>query len=104
MVFFNAPYFKRSALEAAAVAGPQLRWFVLDALPITSHDATGRYVFRELERELAARGVKIVLAGRRTEVADWRLEKGLNETRSGGALHYPTLRAAVQAFQELRPE
>jgi high affinity sulfate transporter 1 len=105
MVFFNAPYLKRSALEAAVAAGPQLRWFVLDALPITSHDTTGRHVFGELERELAARGVQIVLAGRRTEVADWRLKKGFDKTRPSGALHYPTLRAAVQAFQaELRPE
>src|SRR6185503_8315876 len=55
VVFFNAPYFKRSALEAAVAAGPGLRWFVIDAVPITSHAATGRHVLRELERELAAR-------------------------------------------------
>jgi MFS superfamily sulfate permease-like transporter len=99
LVFFNAPYFKRSALEAAVEAGPRLRWFVLDALPITGHDVTGRHVMHELERELAARRVQIVLAGRRTEVADWRLEKGFDKTRPTSALHYPTLRAAVQAFQ-----
>ena len=77
---------------------------MLDALPITSHDTTGRYVFGELERELTARGVQIVLAGRRTEVADWRMKKGFDKTRPSTALHYPTLRAAVQAFEaELRP-
>jgi len=99
VVFFNAPYFKRSALEAAVAAGPALRWFVIDAVPITSHDATGRHVLRELERELAARHVQVVLAGRRTELANWRLEKGVDKTRPTSALHYPTLRAAVQAFQ-----
>jgi len=100
VVFFNAPYFKRSALQAAGAAGPELRWFVLDALPITSHDATGRHVLRELEHELAARGVQIVLAGRRTEVADWRVDKGADVRRPTSALHYPTLRAAVQAFHK----
>ncbi len=100
VVFFNAPYFKRSALAAAVAAGPELQWFVLDAVPITSHDATGRHVLRELERELAARRVQIVLAGRRTEVADWRVEKGFDKTRPTDALHYSTMRTAVQAFQK----
>jgi high affinity sulfate transporter 1 len=100
VVFFNAPYFKRSALAAAAAAGPGLRCFVLDAIPITSHDATGRHTFRELEHELAARHVQLVIAGRRTEVADWRVEKGVDKTRPTTALQYPTLRAAAEAFQK----
>ena len=99
VVFFNAPYFKRSALEAAAAAGPALRWFVLDAVPITSHDVTGRYTLRELERELLARGIQLVLAGRRTEVTDWRVAKGFDKSRSTTVLYYPALSAAVQAFR-----
>jgi len=100
LVFFNAPHFRRMALAAADAAGPGLRWFVLDAMPITSHDVTGRHELRELERALAARQVQLVLAGRRTEVADWRLEKDLAAVRPSSVLHFTALVAAVQAFQE----
>jgi high affinity sulfate transporter 1 len=99
IVFFNAPYFKRSALEAVAAAGPGLRWLVLDAIPLTSHDVTGRAMLRELARELAARGVKIAIAGRQTELANWRRATGHDQTPSE-ARHFPTLRQAVRTLQK----
>jgi len=104
IVFFNAPYFKRSVLKAAAAAGPGLRWLVFDAIPVTSHDVTGRHALRELEAELAARGVQIAIAGRQTELAGWRQARGFDETRSSAARHYPTLRQAVRGLRkELAP-
>ena len=72
LVFFNAAYFKRSVLQAMATAGPQLRWLVFDALPVTSHDVTGRYTLEEVEHELASRGIRIAFAGRETEITTWR--------------------------------
>jgi len=98
IVFFNAPYFKRSALNAVAEAGPGLRWLVLDAVPVTSHDVTGRDTLRELERELSARGIGIALAGRQTEIADWRRETGIDKLRSLAARHFPTLGSAVRSL------
>ena len=100
VVFFNAPYFKRSALEAVAAAGPGLRWLVFDAVPVTSHDVTGRATLREIERELAARGIHIAIAGRQTEIADWRRETGLDVLRPSGTRHFPTLRRAVRTLQK----
>jgi MFS superfamily sulfate permease-like transporter len=97
IVFFNAPYFKRSALQAAAAAGPDLRWFVLDAVPLTSHDVTGRHALRELVHELDARGVRVAMAGRQTEFGDWRRAKGSEEI---GLRYYPTLRRAVRELQK----
>src|SRR5204863_3123675 len=41
IVFFNAPFFKRSVLEAAEAAGPELKWFVIDMIPVTMMDITG---------------------------------------------------------------
>jgi MFS superfamily sulfate permease-like transporter len=100
VVFFNAPYFTRAALQAAAAAGPELRWFVLDAVPITSHDATGRHTLREFERELAARGVQVALAGRQTEFREWREARGLDKLRPATARWFPTLRRAVRTLQK----
>ncbi|HEX6272987.1 MAG TPA: SulP family inorganic anion transporter [Polyangiaceae bacterium] len=99
VVFFNALYFKSSALKAAAAAGPELEWFVVDAGPITSVDVTGRHAFEELERELRARHVTLVFAARKTEI-DARLQKlGLSSTYEG-VLRFPTLRQAVRAFAQ----
>jgi high affinity sulfate transporter 1 len=100
VVFFNAPYFKREALQAAAAAGPSLRWFVLDAVPITSNDVTGRHALLEVVLELEARGVQVALAGRQTEFDDWRREKGLEEARPRGLRKFPTLWYAVRVLQE----
>ncbi len=100
IVFFNASYFKRSVLAAVAAAGPQLRWLVLDAVAITGIDVTGRHTIRELERELAGRGVRIATAGRRTEIIDWRKQKGFDVTRPTTVMFYPTLRQAVHACKK----
>lgn len=100
IVFFNAPYFKRAALEAVAAAGPELRWLVLDAVPVTSHDATGRHTLRELESELAARGINVAIAGRQTEFTNWRRARGLDELRSSNERFFPTLRQAVRTLRK----
>ena len=97
IVFFNAPYFKRAALAAAANA-PGLKWFVLDLIPVPMIDATGLYVLEEVSKTLRASGVKWVAAGRQTEWRDWgerrRLEIDWEEV-----LIFPSMEEAVSAFQ-----
>lgn len=100
VVFFNAPYFKESALHAVAQAGPGLRWFVLDAVPVTSTDVTGRHTVLELEQALAARGIRFVLAGRQTQTLN-RLEAQGQMELAERFLLFPTLSEAVRAFQRL---
>ena len=99
LVFFNAPYFKQQALAAMAAAGPELKWLVLDALPITQLDATGYDALEDLSRALRASGAELVLAGRLTESDQARRAKGLT---AGGvvARHFPTMRRAVKAYRE----
>jgi MFS superfamily sulfate permease-like transporter len=99
IVFFNAPYFKFSALKAATAAGSGLKWFVIDAVPITATDVTGRYAVRELEQELHRRGARLVVAGRQTELISWRRSKGVKQGWSDSVLDFPTLRQALRAFQ-----
>lgn len=96
---FNAPYFKRAVLDAVNAAGPGLRWLVLDAVPVTNHDVTGRFTLRELERDLGSREMGTAIAGRQTEFMDWRRARGFHETRPTTARLFPTLRRAAPTLQ-----
>jgi MFS superfamily sulfate permease-like transporter len=94
IVFFNAPQFKRAALEA--VQRPGTRWLVVDMLPVTMIDATGLLTVTELIGELRARGVTLVAAGRHTQWSEWARVHGLSI--DADVLRFPTLRQAVKAY------
>jgi len=103
VVFFNAPYFKREALAAADAAGPGLKCFAIDMLPITLMDATGLYTVQELVETLDARGVSTVFAGRQTEWKQW----SENRNASGifpKARFFPTMRQALDTFDKTYPD
>jgi len=67
---------------------------------MTGHDATGRHTLRELERELHGRNVCVAIAGRQTEIDDWRQQRGFHETRPSQIRQFPTLRRAVRTLQK----
>jgi high affinity sulfate transporter 1 len=98
LTFFNADYFKQRALAAAEAAGPDLRWFVIDAIPISDIDINGLYALRDLRAALEARGAILILAGRRTEFLN-----GLREIGHYRAEHedciFPTLGQALKAYR-----
>jgi high affinity sulfate transporter 1 len=99
VVFFNAPYFRRQVMAAVERAGPELRWFVLDMLPITGVDATGFFVMSDVSARLRARGVTVVLAGRQTEYETWAERTGVrDDDEARHILRYPTLRQAMRAY------
>lgn len=98
VVFFNAPYFKRQALKAIGEAGPDLKWFVIDALPVTGSDITGLYALEDLHDELRRRGVELVIAGRRTQAVNWLKSVGMAEEEFADRF-FPTLRQAVRAYK-----
>ncbi|TVR63004.1 MAG: sulfate permease [Candidatus Competibacteraceae bacterium] len=103
ITFFNAPYFKQRALAVAAAAGPELRWFVIDAIPISHIDVTGLYALRDLRETLEARGATLILAGRQTEILNGLRETGLYRPEHEKRL-FPTLRQALRAYRrETRP-
>jgi high affinity sulfate transporter 1 len=99
LVFFNAAYFKRSVLDTVATAGAELRWLVFDALPVTSHDFTGRSTMREVDRELAGRGIRVAFAGRQTEITAWLRAKGFDGCHPASVRAFPTLQRAVDALR-----
>jgi len=99
IVFFSAPHFKREVLAAAAAAGPGLRWFVIDLLPVSQIDATGLFAIRDACDALRARGVVVAAAGRDTEWADRGSRRDLSGVLAG-IRFFPTLRLAELACRE----
>jgi high affinity sulfate transporter 1 len=98
LTFFNADYFKTRALAAADAAGPGIRWFVIDSIPISQIDITGLYAFRDLRETFNSRGISLLLAGRRTEFLNWLREADLYRPEHETSI-YPTLRQALKAYQ-----
>jgi high affinity sulfate transporter 1 len=96
IVFFNAPFFKHSVLEAAEAAGPGLRWFVMDMIPVTMIDVTGLQAVAEVIEIFRARAVVFIAAGRETEWRQWAERRSIQtDYRS-----FPTLRAALKGYEQ----
>jgi high affinity sulfate transporter 1 len=102
LTFFNAAYFKQRVLAKAEAAGADLKWFVLDAIPISHFDVTGWYTVRELRLDFEARGIRLIMAGRKTEVLDWLRRVGLYRPEHEEMI-FPTLRQAIKAYRRLHP-
>ena len=97
LVFFNAEHFKQCALKAAKASGEDLRWFVIDTIPISDIDINGVTVLKDLKQKLAGQNVKLVLAGRQSEIETGLRQIG-EQVKNVSELTYPTLRQAVNAF------
>ena len=97
MVFFNADHFKQCALKAAKASGEDLRWFVIDTIPISEIDINGVVVLKDLKQRLASQNVQLVLAGRQSEFVTRMRHMG-EPIENVSELTYPTLRQAVNAF------
>ena len=99
ITFFNSAYFKQRVLRTAQAAGPGLKWFVIDAIPISEMDVTGLYALRDVKAELETKGILLILAGRQTEYLDWLRKISLYRIEEYEHLFYPTLHQALRAFQ-----
>jgi high affinity sulfate transporter 1 len=95
IVFFNAPFFKRSVLKAVDSAGADLKWFVMDMIPVTMVDITGLQTIRDVMETLRRRGLEFMTAGRQTEWKQWAESRGFNV----GLHSFPTLRAALKEYE-----
>lgn len=94
IVFFNAPFFRRSVLGAIESASPKLHWFVIDMIPVNLIDLTGFHAMQGVNDDLRERGITLVAAGRETEWKHWvEKRKMVFPSRC-----FPTLGAAVREF------
>ena len=100
LVFFNADHFKQRALASAQASGDDLRWFVIDAIPISDIDINGLEALKELQHKLANRNIQLVWAGRQSELLMCLKRMG-EPTTAVNELTYPTLRQAVHAFKAM---
>jgi high affinity sulfate transporter 1 len=101
LTFFNADYFRRRAQAVADAAGPELKWFVIDAIPIGDVDIDGLHALRDLKHTLEEKGVRLVIAGRKTEFVKWLREIEVYRDEHAERF-FPTLRQAVKAFRRDR--
>ena len=95
-MFYNASYFKKRILELAA-AEPELKWLVIDGSSVNTIDTTGADTVEALARDLARQGIRLGLAGFRTEVRSM-LERAGAMAAIGTDSVYPTLKSAMSAF------
>ena len=101
IVFYNASYFKKRVLELAA-AQPDLKWLVIDGSTINTIDSTGAETVEALARDLARQGIRLGLAGFRTETRSM-LQRAGAMAAIGTDSVYPTLKSAMNAFLAVRP-
>ena len=99
IVFFSAPHFKKAVRRAAAGAGPDLKWFVIDLLPVSMIDTTGLFAIRDEFDALRSRGIVVAAAGRDTEWADRAARRDLSGVLTG-IRFFPTLRLAEITYRE----
>ena len=102
LVFFDAPYFRQQANATIHRAGPESKWFLLDALPITQVDVTGYAELEYLSETLRKQGAELALAGRSTESDEILRAKGMDDIRMVDR-HFPTMRQAIKAYRSTHP-
>ncbi|WP_213134679.1 SulP family inorganic anion transporter [Citrobacter sp. FP75] len=72
LTYFNVAYFKRRVLNLVDGAALRPKWVVIDAVAcFTYSDISVLATISELKRDLKARQIKLILAGRKTELTRW---------------------------------
>jgi MFS superfamily sulfate permease-like transporter len=98
LIFANARTFRHEITELAdGVEG--LRWIVIAAEPITDVDTTASDMLEELDKMLGDREITLVFAEMKNPVRTKLERYGLRKA-IGSEDFYPTLRVAVEAYQE----
>ncbi len=99
LFFANARIFKQHIRRLVAQRQPQ--WIVLQCEAITDIDVTAAAALRDLDGELAAKGVHFAFVGMRDRLKELLLTYGLFEAL--GAEHfYPTVKRALAAMERSR--
>jgi high affinity sulfate transporter 1 len=97
LFFANARTF-REQIRAIAARDPRPTWIVVGAEPITDVDTTAADILRELDEELNARGISLVIAEMKDPVREKIDRYELTDTID--PLHFfPTITQAVKAYQ-----
>jgi high affinity sulfate transporter 1 len=98
LLFANARTF-RDQVRHLVEADPRPRWVVVAAEPITDVDTTAADTLEELVTELSETGTRLVFAELKDAVRGKMKQYDLADTL-GPDHFYPTVRVAVEAYQE----
>ena len=90
---------RHRVLRQCETAGPDVRWIVIDMLPMTQVDATGLRTLEQLMAELDRRGIRMALAGRLGDLQVWFGASGAMSEAEAQARLYPTLKRAIKVLQ-----
>lgn len=93
---------KKRVLGLAA-AEVDLKLLVLDGSSVNTIDSTGAETLEAIASDLQRRGIRLALAGFRTEVKEMLVRTGAMAA-IGTDFVFPTLKSAAKAFQSLAPE
>lgn len=98
LFFFNAEHFKDRVLEAVAAERRPIGWLIIDASPVNHIDLTALEKLDELDEELGARGITIIVANpdphlMRYFSSAWRRER---EQQLSHRV-FPTIGSALEA-------
>ena len=97
LIFANARTFRQQVTELAE--GPDVRWIVIAAEPITDIDTTAADMLEDLDEWLNSHGISLVFAEMKDPVRDkirrYELTRTIDPTH-----FYPTIHAAVKAFDD----
>jgi high affinity sulfate transporter 1 len=96
LVFANARTFREQV--TALAEEPGVRWIVIAAEPITDVDTTASDMLEDLDEWLNARGISLVFAEMKDSVRE-KIERYELDRTIDPAHYYPTIRAAVRAFE-----
>ncbi|MGD9507340.1 MAG: SulP family inorganic anion transporter [Geminicoccaceae bacterium] len=99
VVFFNADYFCARLRAAIGASSTPVRWAVVDLSPVSFVDATALQRFDELRQDLAGQGITLGVAHAKRQLGR-AFERRWLAARRGRTRMFPTLRAAVRAFEE----
>jgi len=98
LFFANAGYFKGRVREAIRGARAPVSWLVFDAEAVTHADSTGLEALEALVKDLRREEITLVVVRLKARMQEEFALSGLSET-IGPERFYPTVHAAVQAFE-----
>jgi sulfate permease, SulP family len=97
IVFYNAAYLKKRLVELAT-AESDLKLLVLDGSTVNAIDSTGAETIEAIAVDLKQRGIRLALAGFRTEAKEMLVRTGAMAA-IGTDCVFPTLKSAANAVQ-----
>ena len=98
LFFANANLFHRFVIELISKTEPTPKWVLVAAEPITDVDTTAADMLVDLDLELNAQGIHLILAELKDPVKDKIERYGLYDTIDRRHF-YPTIGKAIKAFR-----